>query len=178
LGCRESGEIPLTELVEHAVVEEDVGAVQPGGHQVLVVAGIADQGGVGPVAVGHTGNVLVDSPGADLQPGSHRAVRVGDIENRRDGRSTAEDRVEIERESAAIRGGERVLGNAQEGSLVEGDVMVGELTDEGRARGHGGIVRVGAIRIARRAVPVDGGVHDQRLRTRRQVVTGVEDPPG
>ena len=60
--------------------------------------------------------------------------------------------------------------------LVESDVVIGELTDERRSRGHGRVVGVGAVRVGGRWVAVDGGIDDQGLGPGRQVVLGVHDP--
>ena len=60
--------------------------------------------------------------------------------------------------------------------LVEGDVVVGELTDEGRAGGHGRVVGVGAVGVGGRRVAVHGGVDDQGLGPGGQLVVRVHDP--
>jgi hypothetical protein len=83
LGRRERTEVDAAQLAQHPVVEQDVRAVQPSDHQVLVVARVRKDRGVCAVAVGGPGHILMHPAGTEL------------------------------------------------GGLVEGDVVVGELADEG-----------------------------------------------
>ena len=82
------------------VVEQDVGAVQPGDHQVLVVARIAKQRPVGSVAVRHSRHVLVHAAGTDLQRRADRPVGTRCVQVRPRARAAANT---ASRSSAGVR---------------------------------------------------------------------------
>ncbi len=94
---RKDAEVDLVEIVDDAVVEEDVGAVQAGDHHVFVVAGITQERPVGAVAVLNTGHVLVDPARTDLELGPNRPIRVRHVEVGPSTRTAAEHRIEVER---------------------------------------------------------------------------------
>jgi hypothetical protein len=64
---RERTQAEAAEVGQDPVVEQDVGAVQPRDHDVLVVARVARQGRVAAISVRHPGHVLVYAASADLQ---------------------------------------------------------------------------------------------------------------
>ena len=104
-------EVDAAELVDHAVVEQDVGAVQAGDHHVLVVAGIAEQRAVGAVAVRDPGHVLVHAAGTDLELRPDGAVRVRHVEVGTEPGTAAEHRVQVERRRSGVGRHQRVLGH-------------------------------------------------------------------
>ena len=99
----EGFQIVFGELVQDPVVEQDVAAVQAGDHHVLVVAGVAEQGGVGAVAVLDPRYVFVHPAAADLQLRADRPVGVLDVEVRAPAWAAAEDGVEIQGGRAGVR---------------------------------------------------------------------------
>ena len=175
-GGREAGKVVLGELVQDAVVEEDVPAVQAGDDHVLVVARIAQQRRVAAVRVGHARDILVNAAGAELELRPDRSVRILHVQVRSQARAAAEHRVQIERRRTRIGREQRVLGDAQRRGLIERDVVVGELPHERRAGRHRRVIRVGPVGIRGRGVSVDGRIHDQRLRPGAQLIARIEDP--
>jgi hypothetical protein len=117
----------------------------------------------------------VHAPTPDQQFRSHRTVGVCGVQVGAATRSTAEHRIEVERRGAGVRGRQWVLRHAELGSLVEGDVVVGELADKGRPCGHGWVVRIASVRLASRRVAVHGRVDDEVLRAGCEIVVGVHD---
>ena len=87
--------------------------MQPGGDEVLVVARVAEERGVGAVAVRDTWDVLVHAARAELQLGSDRPVRVLDVQIRAQSRAAAEHRVQIQRRRAGVGRDQWVLRNPQ-----------------------------------------------------------------
>ncbi len=163
------------ELGQDAVVEQDVGAVQSADDDILIVARVAEQRGVAAVAIGRPGQILMHAAGADFQRRAHRSVGVGHVEIWPDAGAAAEDRVKIERGRARVRRRERVRRLTELRRLVEGDVVICELPDERRARGHRRVVGVGAVRVGARRVPVDRRVDNQALLAGGEVVARVHD---
>ena len=153
-------------IVDRGVVEQQERGVQPGEHQVLVVARVADDRH----AFGIARQILEWPDAADLEldPGALEAVQMG-----RPPRPAEVDRVEVERRRTGVR---RVLGIgllAQRRGLVEGHVVIHELAHERGARGVRGVVRVVHVQLR---------IEDQidrvlrlvcRAGARRQLVVGV-----
>jgi hypothetical protein len=172
LGGREAGQV---EVVDHPVVEHDVSAVQAGDHDVLVVARVSENGGVGAVPVGVTRDVLVRTAAADPEFRAHRPVGVAHVQIGSASGAAAEHRIEIQRRRPGVRRDQRVLRYAELGGLIEGDVVVGELADERRAGRHRRVVRIGPVRVGGGRIPVDRAVDDQCLAARGEVVVGIQD---
>ena len=169
-------QVVLGELVQDAVVEQDVRAVQTGDDHVLVVAGVAEQRPVGAITVRHPWHVLVHAAGAELQLRPHRPIRVLDVQLGPHAGPTAEHRVQIECWGARVGRQRRVLRDPELRGLIERDVVIDALPHERRPRGHRRVIRIGPVRIRRGRVAVHARVDDQRLRAGRQLIAGVHDP--
>src|SRR5215472_11020212 len=115
--------------------------MEPGNHDVLVVARVAEKRGVRAVAVADSRHILVYSASPDLECRTYGPVRVGHIEVGAYGRAAPEHRVQIKCRSSGVGRGQRIGGQAERRGLVEGDVVVGELADERGSGSHRGIVR-------------------------------------
>ena len=129
-----------------------------------------------PSPFGDAGDVFVYPAAADLQLRADRPVGVLDVQVRPPARAAAEDRVEVQSGGAGVRRDQRVLGHPQMRGLVEGDVVIGELPDEARAGGHDRVVGVGAIGVRGRGVAIYGGVDNQGLGSRGQLIVSIHDP--
>ena len=157
--------------VHGVVVEQDEGRLQTGDHHVLVVARVSDDG----AAVRVTRHVFEQSPALDPQLGRTLTAcpRNGLVELRIREWPVAIDGVEVEPWIAGV-GRVRGFGFPPEGRrLIEGQVMVNELANEGGACRLRQIVRV---------VGAQGGIDNQgnsrRLVASAQLVPGVQDAAG
>ena len=109
--------------------------MQPGDHQVLVVARVGDDRGVRPSSARQ-----VLEQAAELDP---QLVAVGRVvELRARDRALAVDGVEVERRRARVRRVSRLGRHAQRRGRVEGDVVVDELAEERRPCRVRRVVRV------------------------------------
>ena len=150
--------------------------MKPGDDHALVVPGVAQQCRVSPIAIGYAGDVFVHPGGAELELRSDRPVRVLYVEVGPEAGSASEHRVQVERRCARVGRYQRVLRHAERRGLIEGDVVIDELPHERRPGGHRRVIRIGAVRIRRRRIPVHRRIDNQRLRSGRELIAGVHDP--
>jgi hypothetical protein len=143
-------------------VEEQERRVQTSDDEILVVAGVGDDRRM----VAWVAREILEQPAA-LDTELDLIARV--VQLRGAERPIAIDRVEVERRRAGVRGGDRGRWLAQPGRRVEGDVVIQELAHESRPGRMGGAV--GVVHAERR-------VDNQGHRPRRQLVLGIQNPPG
>ena len=147
------------DVVDRVVVEAQESAVHSRDDQVLVVARVADDGG----AVRAARQVLEEAAALDLQ----LDVVDGVVELLLGDGPGAIHGVEVERRRAEVAGLLGIGRLRQPRAGVEGDVVVEELPEEGRARRVVGVV--GVVRAQRQ-------VDDERLRSRREGIGRVQEP--
>ncbi len=82
--------------------------MQPGDHDVLVVARVAEQRRVAAISVRHSGDVLVHAAAADLQRGPDGPIRVRHVQVRPRRGSAAEHRVQVQRRGPGVGRGQRI----------------------------------------------------------------------
>jgi hypothetical protein len=158
--CSQPGVAALVRQVDGTIVEEDERAVEPGDHQVLVVARIRDDCRARPVV--RSWQVLECAAVTNPQ-----LRRIGGVVELGTAFGTgAVHGVEIERRRAGVRGGPRLGRNAETRRRVEGDVVVDELAEERRSRRVCRVVRVAEAQAQ---------IGDQQHRPLGQVVARVEN---
>ena len=132
--------------------------MQAGDDHVLVVAGVAEQRARRcrrRLATRGTSSCTPPLPSFSFgptDPSGFSTYRSG-----RSARAAAEHRVQIEGRGAGVGRQQRVLGDPELRGLIERDVVIDELPDERRPRGHRRVVRVGPVGVRAVGLPLTVG---------------------